>query len=140
MMQVFITDFETHRGSIRAVRSKVFIEEQGVAPELEMDDRDEKCRHAIVFLAGQAVATGRLDIEKAGKVGRVAVLKEYRKQGLGTAVMGALEKVAQESDLSEIWFHAQESAVSFYLRLGYTIDSERFMEANIPHFRMSKKI
>jgi len=89
---------------------------------------------------GKAVATGRIDLEKEGKVGRVAVLASARKYGFGQQIMAALEQQARESKLSRVWFNAQISAIGFYERLGYQVVGNDFLEAGIVHRMMQKKI
>jgi predicted GNAT family N-acyltransferase len=136
-MQIFEADFTREHADIRRVRFTVFVDEQNVPPELEMDDRDDACLHWLARdTAGSAVGTVRLDIENNGKVGRLAVLAEARRRGVGRALMEHLHTAARERGLSRIWCHAQISAVPFYRRLGYRITSEPFDEAGIEHVTM----
>ncbi len=121
-----------------AVRSRVFVAEQRVPVEIESDGRDDACVHVVVRLGDEPVATGR--IAPDGKVGRVAVLSDHRREGLGRIVMAALEDEARRRGRMRVWFHAQESAVGFYERLGYRRYGERFFEADIPHFAMEKSL
>ncbi len=139
-MKTIITDYHSAEADIRQVRDQVFVVEQQIDRDLEFDDRDFVCRHAVAYHAEVPVATGRVDLEKGGKVGRVAVLREFRRQGYGRQVMLALEEAAGQHQCSEVWFHAQLSAVSFYLALGYRIDGPEFEEANIPHVVMRKAL
>lgn len=138
--RTIVTDYTSQRTAIRAVRDDVFLREQGISPELEHDEYDERCLHAVVFADQQPVATGRLDLEKNGKVGRVAVLSEFRRCGLGTRVMQSLELAGVEHSLKKIWFHAQVSAVPFYFSLGYQIVGPEFEEAGIAHRLMEKSL
>lgn len=124
--------------AIDEVRDEVFVLEQNVDPEEEFDERDRFCTHVVVYNGDIAVATGRLDLEKDGKIGRVAVRKDYRQQGLGRLVMQRLEAFAMEKSAPRLWFHAQTHAVPFYEKLGYRVCSEEFLEANIPHVQMEK--
>lgn len=138
-IRAIITDYDSHADAIRSIRDQVFLVEQQISPDDEYDDRDSKCVFAVAFLDNVAVGTGRLDVEKHGKVGRVAVLSDARRKGVGRAVMIAFEEyVQQQTQLEEIWFHAQRSAVDFYLALDYEIVGEEFMEADIPHVKMTK--
>ena len=139
-MRAIIADYRTHHHDIRHIRHQVFVIEQNVPLWDEMDDRDEHCQHVLVYEADHPLATGRIDLEKGGKVGRVAVLYEHRRRGAGTLIMQALEQFASEHQLDHIWFHAQTHAVAFYEALGYQVCGQEFMEANIPHFRMEKQI
>lgn len=79
----------------------------------------------------------QIDIEKLGKIGRVAVIASRRRQGVGNAIMAFIHGVAKDNALTSVWRNAQESAVPFYNRLGYRITSTGpFNEAGIPHVRM----
>lgn len=137
-MQVIITDYASRERDIRRVRDAVFIQEQAVAREEEVDHRDALCTHVLVYDDAAPIATGRIDLEKAGKVGRVAVLPAFRRMGIGTQVMRALEQVASNEQIERIWFHAQLQAVGFYQQLGYRACSDEFLEAGIPHVGMEK--
>lgn len=133
-------DFAQAHDAIRQVRTAVFVEEQGVPPELEMDDRDRVCRHVLVVIDGVPVGTGRIDAEKLGKIGRVAVQPSHRRHGVGTAIMAALHHIARDEELTRVWCHAQQTAIPFYERLGYTIVGEPFEEAGIPHVTMESGV
>lgn len=138
--QVITTTYQARQEDIMYVRRVVFIEEQSVPPELEIDGRDHRCLHALALVGGRPVGTGRIDLEDHGKVGRVAVLSEYRGQGIGTRLMAALVQVAKLHRLSSIWFHAQESAIPFYEKLGYSLVGESFLEAGILHRTMRRTL
>ncbi|NNF17126.1 MAG: GNAT family N-acetyltransferase [Gammaproteobacteria bacterium] len=123
------------RHAIRALRTTVFVEEQNVAPELEWDGLDDECDHVLIFDAdGSAVATGRLQAN--GKIGRMAVLKSHRRQGLGGAVLAALLKIAANRGLDQVYLHAQTHALDFYLAKGFTPCGAAFEEAGIAHQKM----
>ena len=140
-MKKVITSYEEHVEEIKAVRIPVFVHEQEVPEENEMDERDPHCIHALIMTDhNKPIGTGRLDVVKNGKVGRVAVLKEHRGQGLGNEIMSLLEKAAKDAGLSSLWMHAQTSALEFYEKLGYRKEGEEFMEENIPHFVMRKEL
>ncbi len=83
---------------LEKVRVVVFVQEQNVPVDIEMDDRDAFCVHVLARHRRRPVGTGRIDIEKHGKIGRVAVLPEYRAQGMGKALMVALEAIADQPD------------------------------------------
>ena len=119
---------------LRAIRSKVFVEEQGVPPELEMDERDAGCVHAVAFLDGKAVGTGRLLPD--AHIGRMAVLKECRGQGVGGAILRQLMRAARERHDREIVLSAQVHAVPFYREHGFEVFGEVYEEAGIPHWDM----
>lgn len=129
-------DYDHYQDAIQRIRTRVFVEEQFVPIALEYDDRDSRCCHALAFLDGQAVATGRIDLEKEGKIGRVSVLAEQRGNGVGVLVMQSLQQIARRAGLTQVRLSAQVSALPFYLGLGYQPCGERFMEAGIPHQAM----
>ena len=132
--------WQADRQALEAVRVMVFVEEQRVPVDIEMDDRDAHCTHVLARHKGKPVGTGRVDIEKHGKIGRVAVLPQYRGQGMGRVLMVALEAIAQQAGLSQVWVNAQVSAQGFYEKQGYVAEGETFLEADIPHLRMTKAL
>lgn len=135
-MRVRDADFTADFASIRHVRSTVFIDEQRVPLELEFDDRDGHCRHVLAFDGDTPVATGRLDLDYGGKVGRVAVVATHRRTGVGRAIMLRLHEIAREQRLPRLWCNAQLTAVPFYIGLGYRTIGDQFVEAGIDHVRM----
>ncbi|MFK7766509.1 MAG: GNAT family N-acetyltransferase [Mariniblastus sp.] len=139
-MRTVITDFSKHVEAIRNVRIEVFVNEQQIPYELEFDDQDETCTHAVVFDDENAVATGRLNMGQDGRIGRIAVLKSHRRRGLGSEIMRALELEAIKLNAKQIWFHAQVRAVEFYQSLGYTTEGTEFPEDGIPHVVMRKQL
>ena len=139
-MKVYITDYEKQKENIHSIRKSVFVIEQKVPAELEFDDQDPHCTHAIVFDDQTPIAVGRIDLSKDGKVGRVAVLKEYRRRGAGSLVIQALEQFARKHQQKTIWFHAQISSIPFYSELGYQVVGEEFLEASIVHQKMEKQL
>ena len=128
--------YPAHAAALLAVRMAVFVEEQGVPRDVEADDRDAHCLHVLASVAGEPVATGRLDVAQGGKVGRVAVLARWRGRGVGRAVMRQLHRFARAHALTQAWCHAQRDAVPFYESLGYRAEGEPFDEAGIPHVAM----
>ena len=120
---------------LRAVRETVFMREQGVPEELEWDGLDEGCRHALALsLQGEAVGCGRLLPD--GHIGRIAVLPEWRKQKVGTAIMEALLDEARARELQHVEVDAQTQAVPFYHGFGFIEQGEVFMDAGLPHIKM----
>lgn len=135
-IRVLEADFSADRCCIEKIRICVFVAEQGVPESMEMDDRDSRCLHFLAFEADKAVGTARLDIGLLGKVGRVAVLPEFRRKGIGTQLMHAVHDLARARGLSAVWCHAQLSALDFYHTLGYQQEGLTFLEAGIPHVTM----
>ena len=121
-----------------AIREAVFTMEQGVPPELELDEFDAVARHYLGYNGDTAVATGRVRVlDGTAKVQRVAVLASARGTGLGAAIMDRMiDDLRAEGTVSGITLGSQESAVGFYERLGFSRHGERFMDAGIPHFEM----
>lgn len=138
-LEVQVTTYAASLNDIRAVRDAVFLQEQQISRDDEVDDRDEHCRHVVVYADREPIGTGRLDAEKDGKIGRVAVLASHRRQGVGRLVMQALEREAQALELPRIWFHAQHSAIPFYVAQNYETISDEFLEAGIVHVKMQKR-
>ena len=132
-----VADYDADYAAIRGIRFAVFVDEQRVPPELEMDDRDPVCIHLLGYDGAVPIATGRIDFGYDGKIGRVAVLPAHRRGGTGTALMAELHTLARRHGLAHVWCNAQIVAAPFYERLGYQIASEPFDEAGIPHVRMT---
>lgn len=139
-MKVIITEYAKFEDEIRSVREAVFVVEQNVPRELDIDHLDSQSVHALVFDHHIPIATGRIDLSQQGKIGRVAVLKKHRRRGAGRLVIQALEKYAQENQQKKLWFHAQLSSIPFYSSLGYKVVSEEFLEADIVHRKMEKTL
>jgi predicted GNAT family N-acyltransferase len=139
-MRVEKADFTADFAAIRSVRFTVFVDEQRVPEDIELDDRDPYCTHVLAYDSGRAVGTGRIDVEAGGKIGRVAVLAEARGRGVGTALMQRLHELATDAALRSVWCNAQTSAVPFYALLGYRVTSEPFEEAGIAHVRMQREL
>ncbi len=120
---------------LHAVRRSVFIEEQKVSEDDEWDDIDERCYHVLALSAeGKAIGTGRLLPD--GHIGRMAVLREWRGKGVGSAILQMLLDFARKDGFKTVRLNAQTHAVKFYARHGFVAYGRRFMEAGIPHRRM----
>lgn len=134
-------DFAADHAAIRQVRFAVFVDEQNVPADIEIDDRDPHCVHVLAFDdESRPVGTGRIDLESSGKIGRVAVLDSARRRGIGTGLMDLLQRIAQQRHLAAVWCNAQVSALPFYAQLGYHVTSGRFYEAGIEHVRMEREL
>jgi len=128
------------RDTAYAIRHAVFVEEQGIPAELEIDDYDPIGEHVLAFVDDQCIATARIyldeqDLSKA-KIGRMAVLKEFRGQGIGTALLGEAIRVGMMQGASVFEVHAQQSATPFYAKLQFKPDGPIFDEVGIAHQRM----
>lgn len=143
VLEVRVGPWSELREPARRIRTQVFVEEQRVPLEMEWDEADDTAVHAVAFnRLGQAVATGRLLPSNAGsaKIGRVAVHKVLRGSGVGRRVMEALMQAAARRGDRRIVLHAQRSAESFYLGLGFRPQGAEFEEAGIPHIEMVREL
>lgn len=117
----------------------MFIEEQGVPEELEWDEADPVAWHVLAVTTNdEVIGTGRL--EASGRIGRIAVLAQYRGSGVGRAIMTHLVNQATDSGFTKVYLHAQTTAARFYERLGFRAEGPIFDEAGIPHVRMHHEI
>lgn len=123
------------------IRYKVFVDEQKVPKELEIDDLEDSSLHVVLYQSEQAIATARLYKldDDSYKVQRVAVLRAFRKNGFGKRLMKEVEKKAKMMQAYRLILDSQNTAIPFYEKLGYKISSSEFMDAGIPHHRMIKK-
>lgn len=127
------------------LRIQVFVVEQGVPEEEELDEWDTPtaCRHLLIREGGRAAATGRLRPyeESTAKLQRIAVRQNLRGKGFGKLVIEQLEVMAREDGFKRALLDAQCQAEEFYAKLGYrTISPETFLDAGIPHVRMVKEL
>jgi predicted GNAT family N-acyltransferase len=130
------------RPDVAALRTRVFVEEQGVAPEIERDAADDTAVHVISRdESGRVVATGRLLVRgSTAGIGRMAADAAVRGQGHGTAVLEELHRQAVLRGVSEVELHAQVSARGFYERAGYAAVGEEYEEAGIAHITMRRQL
>ena len=133
-----ICDYEPHTDDICAIRYEVFVDEQNVPEELEIDGLDGEAKHVLTFVDGLPIGTGR--ILSDGHIGRVAVLKNYRGLGIGKSIMKELIKCAQDLSLEKVWLSSQWHAHSFYLDLGFVCVGEIYKEAGINHIKMFRTL
>jgi len=128
---------EENLEDVYALRRAVFIDEQGIAVEDELEGDDGGCIHVVLYESDVPVATGRIKITKEDYViGRVATLSQHRGRGFATAVMQALIKACCIMGGERQILHAQLSAQVFYEKLGFTPYGDVFDEAGIPHVCM----
>lgn len=138
MIKLIQANYEQHRQSILQVRKIVFIHEQQVPSELEVDELDPVSQHVLLMDNGKPVATGRLTPE--GHIGRVAVLKPFRGRGFGQQIIRMLEEIALQQGMQRLVLGAQCQAMPFYEKLGYRPFGELFMDAGIEHHMMEKHL
>ncbi len=126
-----------------AIRQAVFVEEQQIPIEMEWDEADASCLHAVAFNRfGQALATGRLleHVPGVAKIGRMAVQRPMRGSRIGRVVLDALMRKGRELGYAEVLLHAQMSALGFYLRAGFVQRGAPFDEAGIGHVEMVRAL
>ena len=134
MQEMMIMGWEEAKSLAYPIRLAVFVHEQQVPEELELDDDDLTAWHAVVFQDGQAIATGRL--LRNGKIGRLAILREYRGLGLGSELLKTLVSYGRQEGIKQFFLHAQTSAIGFYERLSFKAIAPVFNEAGIDHIKM----
>lgn len=128
-------DWSALSADAKAIRFEVFVDEQNVPADIELDDMDALCLHAVAYAAdGTPLGTGRLLPD--GHIGRMAVRKPARGSGVGGALLQALMAQAQARGDRQVALSAQTQAAPFYTRHGFAIDGEEFFEAGIAHINM----
>ena len=131
--------WEDSRTVLLAIRRAVFVVEQGVAEDREVDEHDPVSLHFLASdAAGEAVGTARL--LPSGRVGRVAVRKDLRRCGIGRALMEAVHAAAAARGADRLRLHAQMESIPFYESLGYVAFGEVFEEEGILHREMERRL
>jgi len=138
MLSLFLAPWQDFSQRLMNVRTNVFVHEQGISADLEHDEWDEKSEHVLLSVEGVDIGTGRL--LPSGYIGRVCVLKENRGFGFGRKIMLALIDRAKEKGMKELSLSSQVQVLKFYQSLGFTVVSDEYMEAGIPHVKMKLKI
>jgi predicted GNAT family N-acyltransferase len=134
-IQVKLGSWDELGAQARILRFEVFVEEQRVPPELEIDAMDPVCLHALAFASsGPALGTGRLLPD--GHIGRMAVVRGARGQGIGAALLVHLMQAARSQGHREVELFAQTHAQGFYLRFGFVVTGPPFDDAGIAHVTM----
>jgi len=128
----FIRDF----AGLCYIREQVFIKEQGVPSTLEWDGLDQEAIHLLAITPSQQ-PVGTVRMLNDGHIGRMAVLDEWRNQGVGRQLLKDILQVARQLRLKKVFLSAQTSAIDFYARFGFVSHGEVFMDADIAHQNMS---
>ena len=137
--RVLEADWPDRSAELMAVRNTVFVDEQGVAPSLEVDGRDPDAVHFLATdEAGRPVGTARLLPD--GQIGRIAVLREFRRRGIGRRLLNFAMDAARARGDRRVWLHAQIEAASLYLQADFRFVGKRFMEAGIAHIAMEREL
>ena len=120
-----------------AIRLRVFVREQQVPAEIELDRDDQRAVHFLAMVSGRAVGTARAVVRgKNAKIGRMAVLKTYRRKGIGAQLLKRAVATARKLDATNIYLHAQVQVIGFYEGMGFHAVSAVFDEAGIAHKKM----
>ena len=138
MPRIELLDWKRARAAASRIRLAVFVEEQRVPAEIEMDDHDAASVHALAYEDGAAVGTGRLLPD--GHIGRMAVLKTHRARGVGGTILKALIAEARRRGMHEVVLSAQTHALEFYRKHGFEARGAAYMEAGIPHREMRRAL
>jgi predicted GNAT family N-acyltransferase len=129
---------------LRAVREAVFMREQNVPAKLEWDGLDESARHALALnLKGDTIGCGRLVPPRGrspARIGRLAVLPEWRRMQVGTALLESLLEYARSKKYPQVVVNAQVQALSFYRNFGFEEEGKEFLDAGIPHVKMRLRL
>lgn len=137
MITITKTDWLTSATQLRALRSEVFIKEQGISPVDEWDEQDTIASHYLVSMHNTPIACARLMAHNScAKIGRVAVLKPYRRQKIATQLLQYIINNAKKTSLNSLYLDAQLQAISLYEALGFIAENTIFLDAGIQHKRM----
>jgi predicted GNAT family N-acyltransferase len=121
------------------LRFAIFVGEQNVPAGIELDDLDAGCVHAVAFdVDNKAIGTGRLLPD--GHIGRMAVVKEWRRRGIGAEILEALMAEARKRGHAEVVLSAQLQAAEFYRNFGFVAEGKVYEDAGILHQQMRKKL
>ena len=137
-LEILLLPWESVSSDAFFIRKTVFIEEQRVPEELELDDDDQRAIHALAQLNAQPIGTARLvDLGyDQAQIGRMAVLDQFRGQGIGQQILQKLILYAQEKGIASLVLHSQVSAIPFYEKMGFIAQGPIYDEAGIPHRNM----
>jgi len=136
-IKIQTTSWSQSSKEISEVRHKVFVLEQSIPLEIEMDGKDSDCIHFLALERSKPIGAARL--QKYGKIERVSVLREYRTNGIGTAIMKVVIEKAKDLNVEKIYLHSQIDSKNFYKQLGFVQHGETFFEADKPHIEMILK-
>jgi predicted GNAT family N-acyltransferase len=137
---IHLCTWQDAEAQLRAIRTQVFIQEQNVPEALEWDGEDAQALHVLACdSSGRAIGTARLLLHhELAHIGRMAVLPDWRRQGVGRALLAGVMTAAQTRGASRAFLNAQTTAVPFYAQAGFAVEGEEFLDAGIPHLRMTR--
>jgi predicted GNAT family N-acyltransferase len=134
MLKIELLDWPSAMKEAKRIRFDVFVEEQRVPAEIELDEHDARCVHALAYIDGRAIGTARLLPD--GHLGRMAVLRAWRGQGAGRALLRALIEEARRRGDRQVLLSSQVHALGFYRAEGFQPEGPVYEEAGIPHQAM----
>jgi predicted GNAT family N-acyltransferase len=134
MLEIRLVDWQAAQAEAKPIRFEVFVDEQGVPADIELDEHDAQCLHALAYADGRPIGTARLLPD--GHIGRMAVLKAWRRRGAGRALLRALVEAARQRGDREVLLSAQVHALGFYRAEGFEPEGPVYEEAGIPHQAM----
>ena len=139
-INVKLVESEADLEAAIGVRFRVFVHEQSIPAAEEVDADDSIATHAIALANGETIGAGRFVIRNhAAIIGRLAVDRPHRRQGIGAQLLKFLETEAQAQGATEYVLHAQEYVKQFYAARGYVERGAPFLEVGIPHIEMRKR-
>jgi len=133
-IEIKTVEFNQYFAEIKKIRTDVFIKEQNVPINMEWDEFDNDSIHILAYYDSKAVATARLLPD--GHIGRMSVLKAYRRRNIGEQMIKYLLKLAKKNAVNIVSLSAQKHAVGFYEKYGFITISEIYLDAGIPHYDM----
>ena len=136
-ISIIKTSWLEHSVQISSIRDVVFIQEQAVPKNIEMDGKDSECIHFLMSYDDNPIGTAR--IKMSGKIERVSILKPNRNMGLGSKLMSFIIDAAKENRFERIYLHSQMESIGFYKNLGFIEEGDVFREAGIDHVLMELK-
>lgn len=133
--RICVVNWQDEAVALRDIRTAVFIYEQQVPEDLEWDEFDPVSLHVLALNSNdQPIGTARLLPD--GHIGRMAVLREWRGKGVGSAMLQRILEESSHRGMQKAMLNAQMAAIKFYEKFGFQVSGEEFMEAGIPHIKM----
>lgn len=125
-----------------AVRTQVFVEEQGVPEDLEWDGNDSEALHMVVKEGDKVIGTARVLFlaDNQAKLERMAILKPFRRRGIGRRIISFMNEELRNRQVKQITLHAQYAVVAFYESCGFEASGSLFWEAGIKHIKMQRQL
>lgn len=140
-MTIKVVTTDQEQNEAYRIRKVVFVDEQNVPMDLEIDEHEEASIHFIAYDGKDVVGASRLRfVGEYGKLERICVLKSYRGKSYGKKLIDKMEEEIINKGYKKAKLHAQTHAKEFYERLGYVVISDEFMDAGIPHVAMTKEL